>query len=160
QHRRDAGATLTDFQLSGKHISPRDLRESADFDRLLLVVSRKRKDLKEKAHLRLTTEHLKGEAVAHRLALFDALCGKKVHHLARKVVVSGEFVDLQSFGVIESNVRMAPEEFLAKRQKTVPRFMDPIRMVPLDRNHDGDWFSLSEVRAFDRYPRIWERLIA
>src|SRR5262249_33249401 len=112
QHRRDAGATLTDFQLSGKHISPRDLRESADFDRLLLVVSRKRKDLKEKAHLRLTTEHLKGEAVAHRLALFDALCGKKVTHLARNVVVSGEFVDLQSFGVIESNVRMAPEEFL------------------------------------------------
>lgn len=142
---------------TGKYISPAELRLSPGFDRLLTEVGRKREELQGKAHLELTTEHLKAEEVGRRLMLFDALCGKSITRLFRNALAGDAFVDLGEYGDI---VDGSPEQALTRLEAKQVKLPDPYHLVGLDRVPGSGWLSLSELRAMRRDPERWQALLA
>lgn len=141
----------------GKTLSPAELRRSPGFDRLLAEVSRKRKELQGKAHLELTTEHLKAEEVGRRLLLFDTLCGKSASRLCGNALVGDAYVDLREYADV---LDLSPDEALATLQGQQSKLSDPFHLVGLDRVPGSSWFSLAELRALQQDSARWRTLVA
>ena len=141
----------------GKYLSPAELRRSPGFDRLLDEVGRKRKELKGRAHLELSSEHLKAEEVGRRLLLFDALCGKGSTQLFRNALVGDTFLDLRAYANIADT---SPDNALAQVESKQSKLSDPFHLVGLDRVGDSGWFSLAELRALRRDPARWQTVLA
>jgi ABC-type transport system involved in cytochrome c biogenesis permease subunit len=166
-HLATDGQPLSDDQHYGKYVSPADLRRSPGFDRLLKEAATIRRDDPEKAHFHMTTEQLKADEAAKRLATFDHICGRLSTRLHENALVEGSYIDL---GKQAGDAGKTPEQVLAAleerlylrgsrdgdKAKSNP---DAFHFIGLDRVPGSAWLSRGDLLACRKDPDKWQDLI-
>jgi ABC-type transport system involved in cytochrome c biogenesis permease subunit len=162
-HLTGEGKSQTDLRLHPKYVSPADLRQSPDFDRLLAEAIKVRRKDPEKAHFSLTAEQLKAEEVSRRLALYDSICGRLSTRLFQNVLLNQGYLDLddpdETDRLLDAEEQAqlknkSPAEIVPALEKKLRKSPDPFHFVALDRVPGSAWFSLGELRACMQDPGL------